>query len=97
MPSKFDPEKFYGKVFDLLDEEDYSGALKLLETVPQAHIKKNEHHSITALCYYYLNEEKKALDHLNKISSKFRKDPDYQFLKAECHYYLGRDKDMDPA
>ena len=97
MPSKFNPEKFYGKVLDLLYEEDYSGALKLLETVPQAHIKKNEHHSITALCYYYLNEEKKALDHLNKISSKFRKDPDYQFLKAECHYYLGRDKDMDPA
>jgi tetratricopeptide (TPR) repeat protein len=97
MARKFDPEKFYGKVFDLLDEDDYSGALKLLETVPQAHIKKNEHHGITALCYYYLNEEKKALDHLNKISSKFRKDPDYQFLKAECHYYLGRDKDLDPA
>ena len=97
MPCKFDPEKFYGKVFDLLDEEDYSGALKLLETVPQAHIKKNEHHGITALCYYYLNEEKKALDHLNKISSKFRKDPDYQFLKADCHYCLGRDKDLDPA
>ena len=97
MPSKFNPEKFYGKVLDLLYEEDYSGALKLLETVPQAHIKKNEHHSITALCYYYLNEEKKALDHLNKISSKDRKDPDYQYLKADCHYYLERDKDMDPA
>ena len=98
MPRKFDPEKFYGKVFDLLDEkEDYSGALKLLETVPPAHKKKKEYHIFKAVCYYYLDKDKKALTHLNKISSKFRKDPDYQFLKAECHYDLGRDKDLDPA
>ena len=97
MPSKFDPEKFYGKVLDLLDEEDYSGALKLLETVPPAHKKKNEYHFGKAMCYYHLDEDKKALTHLNKISSKSRKDPDYQFLKAGCHYCLGRDKDMDPA
>jgi len=97
MPSKFNPDKFYGKVLDLLYEEDYSGALKLLETVPQAHIKKNEYHFGKAMCYYHLDEDKKALTHLNKISSKFRKNPDYQFLKAGCHYCLGRDKDMDPA
>ena len=97
MPSKFDPEKFYGKVFDLLDEEDYSGALKLLETIPQAHKKKKEYHFTKSLCYFHLDEDKKALTHLNKISSKSRKDPDYQFLKAECHYYLRRDEDLDPA
>jgi tetratricopeptide (TPR) repeat protein len=97
MPSKFNPEKLYGKVLDLLYEEDYSGALKLLETVPQAHIKKNEYHFGKAMCYYHLDEDKKALTHLNKISSKFRKNPDYQFLEAGCHYCLGRDKDMDPA
>ena len=97
MPSKFNPDKIYGKVLDLLYEEDYTGALKLLETVPQAHIKKNEYHFGKAMCYYHLDEDEKALTHLNKISSKFRKDPDYQFLKAECHYNLGRDKDMDPA
>jgi tetratricopeptide (TPR) repeat protein len=97
MPSKFNPDKFYGKVLDLLDEEDYSGALKLLETVPPAHKKKNEYHFGKAMCYYHLDEDEKALTHLNKISSKSRKDPDYQFLKAGCHYCLGRDKDMDPA
>jgi tetratricopeptide (TPR) repeat protein len=97
MPSKFDPEKFYGKVSHLYEKEDYTGALKLLETVPPAHKKKKEYQFLKAMCYYHLDEDKKALDHLNKISSKSRKDPDYQFLKAECHYCLGRDKDMDPA
>ena len=97
MPSKFNPDKFYGKVLDLLYEEDYTGALKLLDTVPQAHKKKKEYHFGKAVCYYLLDEDKKALTHLNKISSKFRKDPDYQYLKAECHSYLGRDKDLDPA
>ena len=58
MPSKFNPDKFYGKVFDLLDEEDYSGALKLLETVPPAHIKKNEYQFLIAECHYYLGRAK---------------------------------------
>ena len=97
MPSKFNPDKFYGKVSHLYEKEDYTGALKLLETVPPAHKKKKEYQFLKAMCYYHLDEDKKALDHLNKISSKSRKDPDYQFLKAECHYCLGRDKDMDPA
>ena len=61
MPSKFDPEKFYGKVFDLLDEEDYSGALKLLETVPPAYKKKKEYHIFKAVCYYYLDKDKRRL------------------------------------
>ena len=97
MPSKFNPDKFDGKVSHLFEKEDYTGALKLLETLPPAHKKKNEYHFAKSLCYYHLDEDKKVLTHLNKISSKFRKDPDYQFLKAECHYSLGRDKDMDPA
>jgi len=96
MPSKFIPDKFYGKVSHFFEKKDYTGALKLLETVPPAHKKKNYHFG-KAVCYYHLDENKKALTHLNKISSKFRKTPDYQFLKAECHYYLRRDKDMDPA
>jgi len=97
MPSKFNPDKFYGKLSDLYEKEDYTGALKLLETVPPAHKKKNEYHFLKAMCYCLLDKYKKALTHLYKISSKFRKDPNYQFLKAECHYNLGRDKDMDPA
>ena len=38
--------------------------------------------------YYYLDEDNKALTHLNKISSKHRKTPDYQYLKAECLYQV---------
>jgi len=95
--SKSNPDKFYGKFSHLYEKKDYTGALKLLETVPPAHKKKKEYHFGKAVCYYLLDEDKKALTHLNKISSKFRKDPDYQYLKAECHSYLGRDKDLDPA
>jgi hypothetical protein len=97
MMSKSNPDKFYGKFSHLYEKKDYTGALKLLETVPPAHKKKKEYHFGKAVCYYLLDEDKKALTHLNKISSKFRKDPDYQYLKAECHSYLGRDKDLDPA
>ena len=95
MPSKFNPDKFDGKVSHLYEKEDYTGALKLLETVPPAHKKKKEYQFLKAECHYCLGRDKDmdpAIQAYSNAIELYESDPKSLEWFDEKHMTISRSK-----